>query len=180
MGGNQERAPMTRRTTAPGTMQASADLYDFLRAWEGVNGGQPALTAYKCSAGVWTIGYGHTGGVQPGAHITEAEADGLLQHDVQAFVDGVNRLVTVPLEQHQFDALVSFAYNVGLDEDDDTKAEGLGDSSLLALVNGAQFGLASGQFTLWVYANGQVSRGLERRRIAEQAMFRYGSYDMKP
>lgn len=178
--GRAQRRQVTRRTTSPGTMAASADLFGFLRAWEGVSGGQPALTAYRCSAGVWTIGYGHTGGVQPGAHITEAEADGLLQHDVQAFVDGVNRLVTVPLEQHQFDALVSFAYNVGLDEDEDTKAEGLGDSSLLALVNAAQFGLASAQFTLWVYSNGQVSRGLERRRIAEQAIFRLGDYGMLP
>lgn len=173
-------SPVTRRTTSPGTMEASADLYDFLRWWEGLPGGLPALDAYRDGAGVLTIGYGHTLGVQEGARITEAEAEGLLQFDVQEFVDGVNRLVAVPLEQHQFDALVSFSYNVGLDEDEDTKAEGLGDSSLLRLVNAAQFGLAAGQFTLWVYSNGQVSRGLERRRIAEQAMFRFGDYGMRP
>lgn len=161
-------------------MVASSDLLEFLRHWEGLPGGKPALEAYQCSAGVWTIGYGHTRGVKPGASITEAEAEGLLRLDLQEFVDGVNRLVTVPLEQHQFDALVSFAYNVGLDEDEDTKAEGLGDSSLLRLVNAAQLGLASAQFGLWVYANGQVSRGLERRRIAETAMFRYGDYGMLP
>jgi len=171
---------MTRRTTTPGTMAASPDLVEFLRHWEGLPGGVPALGAYKDSAGIWTIGYGFTDGVQAGDTIEYDEAEDRLAAEVAIRVNGVNRLVTVPLEQHQFDALVSFAYNVGLDEDDDDKAEGLGDSSLLRLVNAAQFGLASSQFGLWVWANGAKSRGLERRRIAEAAMFRYGDYGMRP
>lgn len=173
---------MTRRTTQPGTMAASAELLEFLRHWEGLPGGVPALGAYKDSAGVWTIGYGFTEGVQAGDTIEYDAAEDRLAAEVKVRVDGVNRLVTVPLDQHQFDALVSFAYNVGLDEDDDDKPEGLGDSSLLRLVNAAQFGLASAQFCLWVWANGGRSRvrGLERRRIAEAAMFRYGDYGMMP
>lgn len=171
---------MTRRTTTPGTMAASPDLVEFLRHWEGLPGGVPALGAYKDQAGIWTIGYGFTDGVQAGDTIEYDEAEDRLAAEVAIRVNGVNRLVAVPLEQHQFDALVSFAYNVGLDEDDDDKAEGLGDSSLLRLVNAAQFGLASSQFGLWVWANGAKSRGLERRRIAEAAMFRYGDYGMRP
>lgn len=171
---------MTYRTTLPGTMEASDGLRVFLRHWEGRDGGKPALRAYADSAGVPTIGYGHTRDVRLNGAITEDEADALLESDLAEFVDGVNRLVRVPLDQHQFDALVAFAFNVGLDEDEDTKAEGLGDSTLLRLVNAGQFGLAARQFTLWVYSNGQVSRGLERRRIAEQAMWLYGDYGMLP
>ena len=89
---------------------------------------------------------------------------------------------TVKPTMNQLGAMASLAYNVGLDEYDDDKPEGLGDSSLLRLVNAAQFGLASAQFCLWVWANGGRSRvrGLERRRIAEAAMFRYGDYGMMP
>lgn len=164
----------------PGTMEASPELVEFLRHWEGLPGGLPALAAYQDGAGVWTIGYGFTGAVRPGDTMTRDEADERLGAEVRAFAGGVNRLVRVPLEQHQFDALVSFAYNVGLDEDEDDKPEGLGDSSLLRLVNAAQFGLASAQFTLWIWSAGQRVRGLERRRIAEQAMFRYADYGMLP
>ena len=161
-------------------MAPSPDLLDFLRAWEGLPGGRPALAAYRDGAGVLTIGYGDTRDVREGQVITEAEAEGRLAERAQEFADGVTRLVRVPLAQHQFDALVSFSYNVGLDEDDDDKPEGLGDSSLLRLVNAAQFGLASGQFGLWIWSGGERVRGLERRRIAEAAMFRYADYSMRP
>lgn len=170
---------MRRGKEVEGTMVVMPELIDFLRAWEGRDG-KPALAAYLDPAGVPTIGYGHTEGVQLGDRITADEADTLLYRDVAYFTKGVNRLVHVPLEQHQFDALVSFAFNVGLDEDEDNKAEGFGDSTLLRLVNGAQFGLASAQFSLWCWAGGNRLRGLERRRIAEAAMFRYGDYAMRP
>lgn len=133
------------------------------------------LTAYKCPAGVWTIGYGHTGpDVKPGMVITVQRADELLWQDVQRFVRDVNSLVKVPLTEGQFDALVSFAFNVGSDIDADTIAEGLGDSTLLKLVNAGRFDAAAGEFGKWNKAGGKVLEGLTRRRATEAALFRSG------
>ena len=92
---------------------------------------------YLCSAGVPTIGYGTT--VYPNGmkvklsdqKITQQLAESFLQCHVNAIEKDVLNLVKVPLKQNQFDALVSFAYNVGSDIDEDTKAEGLGDSTYL-------------------------------------------------
>jgi lysozyme len=161
-------------------MLASPALYDFLRWWEGIPGGRPALNAYRDGAGVWTIGYGSTLGVKAGDTITEAEAERRLAVEVDAVAIAVTYLVQVPLEQRRFDALVSFAYNCGTDIDADNKPEGLGDSRLLALVNSRQFDLAAAQFPLWVWSGGVRSRGLERRRIAEMAIFMHGDYRMRP
>lgn len=96
---------------------------------------------YLCPAGVPTIGYGTT--IYPNGKkitlrdrtITEAEACEFLMHDLETFAAGVRSLVKVTITQGLFDALVSFAYNVGLDIDSDNVAEGLGDSTLLKLVN---------------------------------------------
>ena len=75
------------------------------------------LAAYRCAAGVWTIGYGHTAGVHSGMTITQAQADAYLQQDVAKFEKYVNNPAYVPimeqLNQNQFDALVSFAFNLG-------------------------------------------------------------------
>lgn len=75
------------------------------------------LAAYKCSAGVWTIGYGHTAGVHSGMTITQAQADAYLQQDIAKFEGYVNNPAYVPITanliQNQFDALVSFAFNLG-------------------------------------------------------------------
>lgn len=130
------------------------------------------LDAYRCAAGVWTIGWGHTGpDVRPGMRITRERADELLAQDLAQFERDVASLVTVELRQCQFDALVSFAFNVGSDIDDDDIAEGLGDSTLLRLVNASDFTRAQGEFRKWVYSRGKVLRGLVRRRAAEAAMF---------
>ncbi len=75
------------------------------------------LTAYRCSAGRWTIGYGHTGDVAPGQVISQHQAEVILDHDLQRFVAGVEQLVAsapVPATDNQFSALVIFAFNVGL------------------------------------------------------------------
>src|SRR3990167_7938116 len=97
------------------------------------------LEAYQDEGGVWTIGWGHTEGVCSGDVVTQHQADILFEQDLEWFERGVDRLVRVPLTQGQFDALVSFAYNVGLDEDTDTKAEGLGDSTLLRKLNAGDY-----------------------------------------
>ncbi len=112
----------------------------------------------------WTIGFGTTGPeVKPGMRISEAQAEEFLRIDLASFGIAVSELVKVPLRQHQFDALVSFSYNVG--------AGALGSSTLLRKINGGDFRGASMEFLRWCYAGGQVMEGLRRRRLAEQKMF---------
>lgn len=103
--------------------------------------------------------------------LTEAGAEAWLREDLDVFADGVARLVKVPVTGNQFGALVSFGYNVGLDIDEDTRAEGLGDSTLLRFLNQGMYQRAADQFPLWNKAGGQALRGLARRRAAERALF---------
>lgn len=129
------------------------------------------LAAYDDGVGVWTIGWGHTKGVKPGDVCTQQQADDWFDEELQEFEGYVNQLVTVPLTQNQFDALVSFTYNVGPDIDSDTIAEGLGDSTLLRKLNAGDYFGAAAEFQKWNRAGGQVMRGLTRRREAERALF---------
>jgi lysozyme len=120
----------------------------------------------------WTIGWGHTGlEVHRGLVWTKEQADAALVADLERFERGVMAMVNVPLTQGQFDALVSFAYNVGLDDDADTFAEGLGDSTLLRKVNAEDFAGAADEFPKWNKNDGKVMLGLKRRRAAEKALF---------
>ena len=122
------------------------------------------LTAYQDPVGVWTIGYGHTGSdVQPGLTITQEQASDLLLQDVAGAVAAVNRLVTVPLTQNQFDALVDFTFNVGQGN--------LASSTLLRELNAGNTEGAAAQFLVWVYAKGVELPGLVKRRQAEAALF---------
>lgn len=121
-------------------------------------------TAYQDSGGVWTIGYGHTGpDVTPGKTITDLQAEVLLRGDLRSAIDCVNQCVKVAVEQHQFDALVDFAFNAG--------RGALTRSALLAKLNAKDFAGAARQFGLWINVNGQPNRGLQRRRAAETSMF---------
>ena len=130
------------------------------------------LEAYQDGGGVWTIGWGHTGpDVHPGLKITQVQADALFDRDIARFEREVTSLLTATVSQNQFDALVSFAYNCGSDIDADTKAEGLGDSTLLKLVNAYRFEEAVKEFPKWCKDNGVVVRGLLRRRNAEAKLF---------
>jgi lysozyme len=127
------------------------------------------LTAYKCPADVWTVGYGHTGSdVLPRMVITKEKANQLLARDVERFEHGVNLRAKVDLNQGQFDALVSFAYNLGLGA--------LERSTLLKLVNAGRFDAAAGEFGKWVKAGGKVLDGLVRRRKAEAHLFRTAEF----
>jgi lysozyme len=129
------------------------------RSFEGLR-----LTAYQDCAGIWTIGYGHTGpDVHSGQTITEFEAEALLRADLAAAVACVNRAVTAPITQPQFDALVDFCFNAG-------RGSFLG-STLLRVLNQGDATAAAAQFGLWVHAGGQVVPGLVRRRRAEAALF---------
>lgn len=122
------------------------------------------LKAYQDSVGVWTIGYGHTKGVKKGDVITQEQADEFLIDDLEDAENAVNRLVKVALNQDQYDALVSFTFNLG--------AGNFQSSTLLKLLNQGKYSEASEQFTRWVFAGGKKLNGLVRRREAEQKLFR--------
>ena len=122
------------------------------------------LTAYQDSVGVWTIGYGHTGpDVYPGLTITQMEAESLLLNDVGTAAASVNRLVTVPLTQNEFDALVDFVFNLG--------TTNFASSTLLKDLNAGNFAAASGEFHKWDHAGGRVLVGLLKRRLGEADLF---------
>ncbi len=112
----------------------------------------------------WTVGVGHTGPeVHPGMVITEAQADKLLSDDLARFEAAVRKLCPITT-QSQFDALVSFAFNVG---DGNLKT-----STLRRLHNEGEFEAAAVQFARWDKANKKVMRGLTKRRAAEAALYR--------
>lgn len=131
---------------------------DLIKRWEGFR-----TIAYQCSANVWTIGYGHTKGVKPGDRITKADAEVLLVEDIKAFERAVRHTVKVPLTQNQFDALVSFCFNVG--------ANAFSKSTLVRLLNQSKYQDAANQFPRWNRAGGRVIKGLTNRRIAEKQLF---------
>lgn len=133
------------------------------RSFEGLN-----LAAYVDQRGVWTIGYGHTGpGIHAGLSISEDEAEAFLASDIAGAVAGVNRLVTAPVTQNQFDALVDFTFNLG--------CASFAHSTLLRQVNAGDFALAAGEFLLWDHVHGRVVSGLLRRRQAEMELFERAS-----
>lgn len=131
--------------------------------------------AYLCPAGVWTIGYGHTRGVKKGDRISRERAEELLIEDLAEAAAAVDRLVKVPINPMQRGALASFVFNVGADEDADTIAEGLGDSTLLKLLNQGNYAAAAAEFGKWVKATVAGKKvtlgGLVKRRAAEAALF---------
>ena len=131
---------------------------DFVKQFEGRE-----LKAYRCSAGVWTIGYGHTNGVKEGDEISPAEAEQLLVDDLTAIADDLNRLVNVGVSEGQYIALLSLAFNVG--------ASAVKKSTLLFHLNHGRYDEAAAEFDKWVYAGGKVVEGLQRRRAAERALF---------
>ena len=119
--------------------------------------------------GVWTIGYGQTGSyygkrVRRGMTTTKAEAHAWLRdHSIKTYEDAVTQAVKVPLNQHQFDALVSFAYNVGVGA--------LKQSTALRKLNAGDYAGAADALTMWTKCNGKVLAGLVRRRKEERALF---------
>lgn len=139
-------------------MHTSQKGLDLIKSFEGLR-----LSAYKDVVGVVTIGYGTTSGVKMGDTITKERAEELLREDVKRFEDQVMRLVKVRLTQGQFDALVSFIYNLG--------AGNLSNSTLLRLLNAGDYAGAAAQFERWNKAGGKTLAGLVRRRAAERALF---------
>jgi len=121
------------------------------------------LTAYRCSADVPTLGYGHTRGVSDGDTCTQQEADNMLADDLQEFEQYVNDLVNADLSQNQFDALVAWTYNLG--------PTNLKASTLLKRLNEDDIADVPHQIKRWNKAGGKVLDGLIRRREAEALLF---------
>lgn len=132
---------------------------------------------YRCPANIPSIGFGTTRYPNGKAvtmydpAITLEQANAYFAHDIERFERDVLSLVKVPITQGQFDALVSFAYNCGSDIDDDTIAEGLGDSTLLKKLNAGDYKGAADEFPKWNKGAGKVQPGLVKRRAAEREMF---------
>lgn len=123
------------------------------------------LQAYRCPAGKWTIGYGDTGpDVVPGLVITAEEAEvRLARRLAEEFESGVEQLLAVEVTGNQFSALVSFAYNVGL--------QALAESALLTKLNAGDVDGAAEEFGRWTRSKGRVLAGLVARRAAERELF---------
>lgn len=140
-------------------MKISLNGLNLIKEFEGLE-----LKAYKDSVGVVTIGYGSTGPhVSMGMTITKEQAEQLLKKDLERFEKGVPTLVKVPLNQNQFDALVSFSFNLGLGN--------LKSSTLLKKLNAKDYQGAANEILRWNRAGGKVLNGLTRRRIAERDLF---------
>ena len=148
------------------TRQINQATIDLIKEFEGFR-----ARAYKDSVGVWTIGYGHTSragppAVRPGMRITRAEGERILRRDVEKFAAGVEKALgphAAKLNDNQFGALVSFAYNVGLGA--------LRRSSVLKAVKAGRLDDVPGKLMLWVKAGGRRLPGLVRRRKAEGELF---------
>ena len=139
-------------------MKTSPKGIALIKEFEGLR-----LKAYKCPGGVWTIGYGHTAGVKSGMVITEAQAEEYLKADLIAFERYLNGL-GLALNQNQFDALVSFIYNVGTGN--------FSNSTLLRKVRAnPQDNSIMDEFLRWVYSKGRVLPGLQRRRLDEMKLY---------
>lgn len=146
-------------------MSISDDGVALVKSFEGYLTKQAdgSCVAYLCPAKVPTIGWGCTEGVELGMRWTEAEAEAALRRELAKFEAGVARLVTVDLNQNEFDALVSFSYNVGLGA--------LQKSSVLRKLNAGDRDGAAAAFALWNKGGGRVLRGLVARRSREAALF---------
>ena len=131
---------------------------EILKYFEGCK-----LTAYQDSVGVWTIGYGHTKGVFDGMTITQEEAEQMLLTELEEYEGYIENMVTVPLTQNQFDALVVWIYNLG--------PTNFKNSTLLKELNAGNYNAAGQEITRWNKAGGKVLAGLVKRREAEAELF---------
>ena len=144
-------------------MKISAAGIELLKQFEGCR-----LTAYQDSVGVWTIGFGTTTGVKEGQTISQVKAEEYLRFDLAIFEKAVTESLKVPVNQNQFDALVSFTYNVGV--------SAFRSSTLLNLINEkTDKKVVAAEFSKWVKAGNQTLPGLVSRRKAESELFLKGA-----
>ncbi|TDS90534.1 lysozyme [Rahnella sp. BIGb0236] len=139
------------------SLQVSEEGLKLITDFEGCQ-----LQPYQCSAGVWTSGIGHTAGVKPAQAITEHQAAENLLLDIQQTERRIKKCMPVDMPQPVFDAVVSFAFNVG--------TGAACQSTLAFFINRQQWRNACEQLSRWVFVNGERNRGLERRRNAERSV----------
>ena len=146
--------------------RASQKCIDLIKYYEGFR-----EDPYVCTGGKLTIGYGHTKTVKPGMKITKKRATELLIEDLKVAENAVKRHVKIPITQNQFDALVSFVFNLG---------EGnFRSSTLLLYLNAGKFSLVPEQIRRWTRSSGEVTEGLVRRRNSEAILFESGNLNVK-
>ena len=154
-------------------MNINKATLDLVKSFEGCK-----LTAYRDPIGIWTIGYGTTAraglGIIPtgGMTITQAEADQLLADGLNKFADQIRPMITADLNDNQFGACVSLAYNVGV--------YGFGRSTVLEKINDGDYSKAADAILLWNKAGGKVLKGLVRRREAERKLFLTQVFEQVP
>lgn len=151
-------------------MKPSEKIRNFIKAREGLR-----LTAYRCPSSVVTVGYGHTGlyGAKEGMRITPQQAEELFTADLDALEAPLNRHLTerrIRLSQHQYDALVSFTFNVGL-------GNFLASTLWRKLCADPKDPTIPAEFRRWVYGNGKKLPGLVTRRRQEAQIYQYGKAD---
>lgn len=137
-------------------MKINQEGLDLIKSFEGCK-----LTAYKCPAGVWTIGYGHTAGVYEGMVISQAQAENMLKSDLKKYEKYVSDNVKLELTENQFSALVSFCYNCGV-------------GNLRTLVKNRTLAQIAEALLLYNKAGDKKLAGLVRRREAERQLFLKG------
>jgi len=142
--------------------------YDLIKQWEGLR-----TTAYKDSAGIWTIGYGHTASAgkphpKSGMKITKTQAEDILMRDLGQYEQTVCDVVKVPLSDSQFAALVSFCYNIGADK--------FRKSTLVKKLNRGDYNAVPTELMKWTRAGGKKLQGLVNRRAAEAGLWVKGEF----
>ena len=139
-------------------MNISKEGLALIKKFEGCE-----LEAYRCPAGVWTIGFGTIKDVKEGDRITKDEANHLLEEEMIEYESYINDMVEVELNQSQYDALCAWVFNLG--------PSNLGSSTLLKVLNEGKYEEVPQQMKRWNKANGEVLTGLIRRREAEALLF---------
>ena len=150
-------------------MTFSESLVEFVKRWEGL---KLEASPDPLVAGVWDVGHGHVLRSEARPHITREEADKLLREDLAAFSAAVDEMAKPTLAQHEHDALVSLAYNVG--------AKAVETSTLMRRLNNNDFYGAADEFLRWNRAGGRIVAGLVKRRQAEQSMLEEADYTGSP
>jgi len=157
-GAAKKQLKLKKTELGENNMKISQEGIALIKVFEGCK-----LESYLCAAGVWTIGYGHTKMVEEGQEITQEEADNILLNDLEIYEEAVLKAVEVPLHQHQFDALVSWTFNLG--------GANLNASTMLKVINKGEYEDVPAQIKRWNKAGGKVLQGLIRRREAEALLF---------
>jgi len=139
-------------------MKISEDGLELIKKFEGCE-----TSAYQDSVGVWTIGFGHTKDVEEGQTCSIEDAESMLADEMDEYEGYINNMVKVDLQQHEFDSLVAWVYNLG--------PTNLGESTMLKVLNGGQFDRVPNEMNRWTRAGGEILEGLVRRRQAESLMF---------